>query len=424
MIFEHLPQTYSYNIDHGEYALLIQRDSTDILIESMISDFQKQSKTHLVLSMLWEGNRLTDLPGILNKIRNYDKDIKIILILNSWYKNYHELQQLSGITEIIFIDYFLYLTYNRIFNLSESVVADSWDASKEKFLFLTGKPAKVHRLGLLYKLYCAGLLTHAQWSLFMDESLKQSSRQILSDITDSEYNDFLTSHVRNPDQVDVIYQGNSLHYNGIPFDTNLYATSKFQIISETCFDPKEKHGAWITEKTWLSIANRRPFIMAGDYGTLAKLKNMGFRTFEKYLIISDYDTINHTEDRLHAIVENCKFWLAHISDFLLEITDDVNYNFLRFQELAKHNHKILTELINKYHIQTNVEDFILFTDHDYLNENNRWRNWYNMIKCGTWPTCDNIKDFSKLPDYIQNECLSKYEYVPHRHIIEKIINTR
>ena len=74
------------------------------------------------------------------------------------------------------------------------------------------------------------------------------------------------------------------------------------------------------------MLNRLPFIMAGDTGSIKWLRQQGFRTFEKYLPISYYDEIHDEEQRLDAIVSNCKFWITDMTD-KKNIEQDVEYNY-------------------------------------------------------------------------------------------------
>lgn len=58
----------------------------------------------------------------------------------------------------------------------------------------------------------------------------------------------------------------------------------------------------ISEKTINAIKNHRPFIIAGAPGTIQMLKDMGFRTFDKYWP-EDYDTIINNQNRIARICE-------------------------------------------------------------------------------------------------------------------------
>lgn len=41
-----------------------------------------------------------------------------------------------------------------------------------------------------------------------------------------------------------------------------------------------------------------------------------------------------------------------------------------------------------------------------------WQEFYNQIRDSTWPDCDTEEEFSSLPSHIQQECQTKFGYVP------------
>lgn len=96
--------------------------------------------------------------------------------------------------------------------------------------------------------------------------------------------------------------------------------------------------------------------MAGDNNSLLKLNKMGFRTFEKYLAIPDYDQILDEEKKLDAIVENTTHWISSMIN-KDQIEEDVRHNHQKLIELANENLKNLQNVCVKYGIDpTRVED--------------------------------------------------------------------
>lgn len=41
-----------------------------------------------------------------------------------------------------------------------------------------------------------------------------------------------------------------------------------------------------------------------------------------------------------------------------------------------------------------------------------WKEFYSQIKAESWPECSDEKNFSNLPEYIQKECIEKFNYKP------------
>jgi hypothetical protein len=75
--------------------------------------------------------------------------------------------------------------------------------------------------------------------------------------------------------------------------------------------------------------------MASSPGTLAKLKSLGFKTFENYMLDSEYDQITDNSARLQAIVNNVEYFMNTHRDHVDSITLDVEHNFQLFKDLAR-----------------------------------------------------------------------------------------
>ena len=96
----------------------------------------------------------------------------------------------------------------------------------------------------------------------------------------------------------------------------------------------------ISEKTLNAIKNYGPFLMCAAPGTLQMLKDMGFKTFDKFWP-EDYDNIVSNKDRLARICE------------VIEFIDTFDINELRkmYNEMIpilKHNNENLYNLHNFY----------------------------------------------------------------------------
>ena len=76
----------------------------------------------------------------------------------------------------------------------------------------------------------------------------------------------------------------------------LYTDSYASFVLETLYDAEQSGGAFITEKTFKAILNAHPFVVFGCPGTLATLRNLGYRTFDTYLDNS-YDAENNNTER-------------------------------------------------------------------------------------------------------------------------------
>jgi len=306
----------------------------------------------LVTTLLWERHLLDDLTLYKNLFDSFKRrKIKTILILDSHYKD----KDVSGLsTEIHYVNYFLWRTYDKVVRQNKSKVNTSWNGDANKFLILNGKPGRKNRIRLLWKL--KPHLHKAIWSLHVHSGTKNECRSMIPELSDGEFEAFVKQYNNNPDQAKIIFQTDSLHYGGIPYDEKMFGDSLFRIITETDFVVRPDVLPWLTEKTFLTILNNLPFIMAGDNNSLHKLNKMGFRTFEKYLPIPHYDEIRDEEKKLDAIVENTKYWINSMID-REQIAEDVRHNHQRLIDLAGANLKILENICEEYGIHpTRVED--------------------------------------------------------------------
>ena len=363
-----------------------------------------------VLSLLWEAippaQWIDQFNDLVDQIRTKDSDRIIILIVNSWYKPYIDQEEIKNINDIVYLDFFLLLVYHRLIVGRESALAENWTTRNKKFLFLTGKCDKIHRIGLLYKFFLRGMLYKAVWSLFFHHDSFERAKRFLPELDNEQYKKFFIDHCCNPDDAEIVLNSfGSVHYSGIPYSKSLYNDCNFQVISETGFEDK----GWITEKTWLSIINRRPFIIAGDVGTLKKLKHMGFRTFEQYLKIPNYDELHDTEQRLTAIVDNTQHWLEHIQKYQLLISHDIEHNFNRLTELAIVNLENTQKIVDKYRLNSTATVLVPLYD-DIAH--GKWNKFYSGIRDISWPDCHNENDFKNLPEWIQKECIEVFGYKP------------
>lgn len=370
------------------------------------------------LSLFWERvdpvQWVDNFYSLVKEIKQISPHTKIELVLDSVYQPWADLIKLDNIEHVTFIDFFALSLWHRVVELKHCVPCKTWNHSNNNFLFLTGKPDKVNRIRLLYKFYQQQLLGRCTWSLFHNNHYKEQCKKLLSELTNKEYNEFVDQHICNPDSIAIINNPNgSLHYGGTPFDTTIYQNCTFQVVSETLFANELNFPVWITEKTWLAILNHRPFIIAGESGILKKLKQLGFRTFDQYLLVDDYDNIIDNERRLDTIVKNTKHWLNNISNSSTQIQQDVDYNFQQFQQLVEQNQKKITERIIAYNIDCDISDVVLLID---IHQHAQWQNWYDRIRDVSWPDCPSEQDFWALPESVRTECIEVFGYKPKEKV--------
>lgn len=84
-----------------------------------------------------------------------------------------------------------------------------------------------------------------------------------------------------------------------------YTDSYINIVIETHMDVDQSGGAFLTEKTFKPIKNSQPFVIFGAAGSLARLRDLGYRTFDT-AIDPTYDTVTDTTERYACIMSMLK----------------------------------------------------------------------------------------------------------------------
>lgn len=373
-------------------------------MQLLINDIQRLIPLgdRIVISITWE---YQDPQHWLPKIQQIREKYPVSLILDRVYQ-LHE-PNFRGIP-VHYVDFFLLKTYYEIHVRCSSGTNDRWNDRADSFLLLSCKPNRLHRIGLVYRFYKLGLLDRACWSLFVPSELYDQCREVIPEISDQEFADFVgRCQGSSPDGVIPQMVNNGLYYGGFPYDHAMYSNTLFRVVSETSMSNPTP---WITEKTYIPLANNHPFVVAGDNGTLSTLKSQGFETFESILPISDYDSIPDASQRLSAVVENTRYLLDNITDHEEYIRRGTQANVENFNiRAAQGKNGLEVFLQNQGAEKINIYRAISFPD-----AIDTWCDFYYNVKDESWPDCYNEDDFDKLPEHIQQECIEVFGYTrPH-----------
>lgn len=383
------------------YPYAFKLDDTDVdCVQNILNQI---AKDNTVILYWYEPNPVDDVCFAIHTISN-QCDLKIIwLLTESFYDEASKNKIYSANVDVVFLEFDLLSLYFELYTYKSSQLNQQWNSDSDKFLFLTGKPNRANRTRLLYKFSNQGLMSQCVWSFFMDQNLKNKSRSLLPELNDQEYEKFISSHLNNPDKIDVLYgSGGSSHYDGYPFDSQLYEKTLFRVISETyCWDQPI-----VTEKTWVTIANQQPFMIVGYQNNLAALKNLGYRTFEKYCKIDHYDSISDQEQRLDAVVENTEDWLTTIKKHQRNILIDIDHNYTL---LTAEMNKTFEKFLSIYR-RLQPTEYEIFRILETTTQRNKWTNFYYHVKSADWPDCFVEENFCFLPLDIQKECIEVHGY--------------
>lgn len=374
-----------------DFLLYPQEKKIDTAVDDLCSRYSKGQK--FIFSILWELRPPNLWIHYLKKI--FDRYPTSVLLLGRNYEN--DLDFFVDI-DYVLVDVFAIYNWYEYNVIRRSKLNKNWISNTNKFLFLSGRPYKPHRIGLLYKLSNADLLPYCVWSLYVNKENWNRSRTILPMLTDKEFSNFVKIHNKK------IGTKKNQHPWGYPHSCRPYQRTSFRLVAESHVN---NHSPQISEKTWVTMSNKHPFVMAGDLGSLHRLKKYGFKTFEEYLGISDYDSTLDIDRRLDMVVENTRDMLSACKKYETELRNDIEHNFVTLDLYMKQNlHNINTLFKNLGLDNFNIWAWLP------LSQTDTWKSFYYQVKDESWPDCYEEEYFVNLPMHIQTELITIFGYVP------------
>tara|TARA_R110000868_G_scaffold102091_1_gene281075 strand:- start:18390 stop:19568 length:1179 start_codon:yes stop_codon:yes gene_type:complete len=251
-----------------------------------------------------------------------------------------------------------------------------WNSNTGRFFFPGGFPARPKRIGMLSKFYDEGMLKNAEWSFFppWTEDDKKWCRNYLKKYTDNNYKKFLKYCTRELDPVyKQIYQysnmsGINLAKNKVfdqswwsvvgYLDNKIYNNTSLSVINEGPGNDLR----FLTEKLWLAIFNKHPFILLDSPERFQYCKDIGLRMFEDYVKVKDYGYIEDPEEQMNAVIENTKYFLENLQTNKDRIQEDITHNHKVFYKHVDHNkqqEEFLKQLVVGIDIHKYLEELYL-----------------------------------------------------------------
>jgi hypothetical protein len=139
---------------------------------------------------------------------------------------------------------------------------------------------------------------------------------------------------------------------------DLFKQTNFSIVTESEYlSPDIDNSEFFTEKIYRAIYNKHPFILVGAPKCLSALKAMGFKTFENYLPIPEYDNILDLFPRLDAIVDNIVAFPDAIAQYSSNINDDIDYNYALLNDNMNRDLTFLNNLCIKKNLPVDTFEF-------------------------------------------------------------------
>jgi hypothetical protein len=278
------------------------------------------------------------------------------VILNNWQED----SIFDGLPHVHFIDTWLLRTYVNILKINHPI-NQTWSCQSNGILFLTGKPNRINRIGLLYKFWKQDrMLKNMIWSLYLNDELTINCKQYIEeDITEDEYQEFVAYCTRNPDGIEVVMNKLDCFNPPFQFNVDMYKDTTISLVSESEFNPEEQAipdickgeimqdpYVVISEKIYKAVLNHQPFVVASKVWYLKKFKSLGYRTFENYMKIDDYDQIVNSQKRLDAIVVNTQNFANNHADIIKQVNEDVEHNYKNFINCVSKEYAKLESIFN------------------------------------------------------------------------------
>lgn len=224
--------------------------------------------------------------------------------------------------------------------VQENLVHNFGVNQHKKFLCLNARP-RPHRVALMYQLsqrkllehgYCT--LPHERGNFIEDYNLKNNIAYAIQQGIDISVSHLYEFQVQLPFELDDTSQANSLILNDSVLG-DIYSYVDFVVVTESMVSTGDNM-VFITEKTMKAIANKKPFIVLGDPGTLEYMRSIGYKTYD-FLIDESYDTMPYGErvNKIASEIERlCKVDFGKFQD-QIEAVAQHNYDHMMSEETYK-----------------------------------------------------------------------------------------
>jgi len=216
--------------------------------------------------------------------------------------------------------------------------------------------------------------------------LNRSPRQHRDDIVDFVIdNDLLEkSYTSYPSRDLVVDRKLTLSAEDNPandFDISDYVAESFMnVITETFF---YEGSDMITEKTYKSMLFKKPFIIVGGQGTLKRLREDGYKTFD-VILNEDYDLETDNKSRIkmiqNEILRISKLSLDELSKLQKQIEDILEHNYNNFLLCKKRWIEKSIKIKNKIYVDTPLKNIT-----EMINYVEQGPDFYERVICpNTW----------------------------------------
>jgi hypothetical protein len=225
----------------------------------------------------------------------------------------------------------------------------SWDKHADKFVCMNGTATKYNRYRLIVEMDKRNVLKDCVHSIMVLEENREMALRYLEEEDKEKYagEEFL-KYNNNPDKTLWNLKELGGPNNPMPrlshghiINSDIMEHKLFKLITESGWHTENEKDLckFITEKTWYAIGFRLPFLIAGQYGSCEYLRELGFNTFDEFLI-KPYDKILDSKERMDAIIDNAEYWVENLAT-MDGVAEAVEHNYNVLVKLGEENDKML-----------------------------------------------------------------------------------
>jgi len=225
--------------------------------------------------------------------------------------------------------------------------------NKTKTFLCFNRVLRPHRVKLVADLVERDMLDNNYISFFKN--------QVHSKTNNDQYKETINFHFSKQEQQKIIstlssFEGDlyiddidpGLNQASTRCPTEFYETSFFSLVTETMFFEDDP---FFSEKIFKPIVFKQPFVLVCQHLSVAKLKGLGFRVFDKWFDLS-YDNMAEPLERMNAIVAE----LVRIESLPLQKKREM---FEEMREDCEYNYKLLTENVEELvYKHSNIRSFL------------------------------------------------------------------
>lgn len=193
-------------------------------------------------------------------------------------------------------------------------------------------------------LYRNNLLENSYWSYNTEVTINDQFKDNPIEIDTLEIRNYLPEFIAGgpyrADQLTAVE-----HNDHSRIELNHYTDSYCNIILETHFDADQSGGTFLTEKTFKVLKHGQPFVIVGPAGSLAALRNLGYRTFD-HCMDNTYDLIENNTQRWQAVLDTVRQLKNHnMKKWFTSCSEDLKHNQNLFvASKADRLNRLLTKL--------------------------------------------------------------------------------